>query len=55
VLRKEEELAWEQEQVKKHIMMVGSWPCMVSFEVHINGRHVSEPVQEDKGKVKVPK
>jgi hypothetical protein len=37
VLRKEEELAWEQEQVKKHIMMVGSWPCMVLSEVYING------------------
>jgi hypothetical protein len=55
VLRKEEEPSREQEQVKKHIMMVGSWPCTVSFEVHINGRHVSEPVQEDKGKVTVPK
>jgi hypothetical protein len=37
VLRKEEELSWEQEQVKKHIVMVGSWLCMVSSEVHING------------------
>jgi hypothetical protein len=55
VLRKEEEPSREQEQVKKHIMMVGSWPCTMSFEVHINGRHVSESVQEDKGKVTVPK
>jgi hypothetical protein len=30
--------------------MVGSWPCKVLFEVHINGQHVSEPVREDKGK-----
>jgi hypothetical protein len=34
--------------------MVGSWPCTVSSEVHINGRHVSEPVREDKGKATVP-
>jgi hypothetical protein len=26
----------------------------VSSEVHINGRHVSEPVREDKGKATVP-
>jgi hypothetical protein len=32
-------------------MMVRSWPCTASFEVHINGRCVSEPVREDKGKV----
>jgi hypothetical protein len=31
-------------------MMVGSWPCKVSSEIHINGRRVSEPVHEDKGK-----
>jgi hypothetical protein len=37
VLRKEEEPSRVQEQVKKQIMMVGSWPCMVSSEVHING------------------
>jgi hypothetical protein len=49
VLRKEEEPSQEQEQVKKHVMMVGSWPCMVSSKVHINGRCVSEPVREDKG------
>jgi hypothetical protein len=30
--------------------MVGSWPCKVSSEIHINGQHVSEPVHEDKGK-----
>jgi hypothetical protein len=53
VLRKEEEPLWEQGQVKKHVVMVGSWPCMVSSEVHINGRCVSDPVQEDKGKATV--
>jgi hypothetical protein len=31
-------------------MMVGSCPCKVSSESHINGRRVSEPVREDKGK-----
>jgi hypothetical protein len=34
--------------------MVDSWPCKVSSEVHINGRRVSEPIQEDKGKATVP-
>jgi hypothetical protein len=43
----------EQEQVKKHIVMVGPWLCTVSSEVHINGRFVSEMVQEDKGKAMV--
>jgi hypothetical protein len=27
----------KQEHTKDHIMMVGSWPCRVSSEVHING------------------
>jgi hypothetical protein len=31
--------------------MVGSWPCKVSPEIHINRRCVSEPVREDKGKI----
>jgi hypothetical protein len=31
-------------------MMVGSWPCKVLSEIHINRRCVSEPVHEDKGK-----
>jgi hypothetical protein len=53
VLRKEEEPSREQEQVKKHVMMLGSWPCIVSSEVHINGRCVSGPVWEDKGKAAV--
>jgi hypothetical protein len=34
--------------------MVVSWPCKVSSEIHINGRHVSESVQKDKGKEMVP-
>jgi hypothetical protein len=42
------------EQTKEHIMMVGSWPCKVSSEIHINGRCVSEPVCEDKGKMMAP-
>jgi hypothetical protein len=53
VLRKEEKPSREQEQLKKHIVMVGLWPCMVSSEVHINGRCVSELVWEDKGKATV--
>jgi hypothetical protein len=40
-------------QVKKQVVMAGSWPCMVSFEVHINGRCVSEQVREDKGRTTV--
>jgi hypothetical protein len=44
VLRDREEPSREHEHVKKHIVMVGSWPCMVSSGVHINGRRVSEPV-----------
>jgi hypothetical protein len=35
--------------IEEHIMMVGSWPCRVPFEVHINERCVSEPVWGDKG------
>jgi hypothetical protein len=54
VLHKEEEPSREQEPVKKHVMMVGSWSCTVSSEVYINGRCVSEPVREDKGKATVP-
>jgi hypothetical protein len=37
VLRDGEELSREQEQVKKHVVVVESWPCAVSSEVHING------------------
>jgi hypothetical protein len=35
-------------------MMVGSWPCKVSSEIHINGRHFSESIRKDKGKATVP-
>jgi hypothetical protein len=31
--------------------MVGSWPCKVLSEIHINGRCISELVREDKGKI----
>jgi hypothetical protein len=34
--------------------MVGSWPFTVSSKVHKNGQHVSEPVQEGKGKTTIP-
>jgi predicted RNA-binding protein with PUA domain len=34
-------------------MMVGSWACKVSSEIHIGGRRVSEPVHDNKGKEKV--
>jgi hypothetical protein len=34
-------------------MMVGSWACRVSSEIHIGGRCVSGPVHDDKGKEKV--
>jgi hypothetical protein len=30
--------------------MVGSWPCKVSSEIHINGRRVSESIREDEAK-----
>jgi hypothetical protein len=36
-------------------VMLGSWPCKVSSEIHINGRRVSEPVHEDKGKTTATK
>jgi hypothetical protein len=54
MLRKEEEPSRKQEQVKKNVMMVGSWPCTGSSNVCINGRRVSELVREDKGKAMVP-
>jgi hypothetical protein len=43
------------EQTEDHVMMVGSWPCKVSSEININGRCVSEPICEDKGKTTAPK
>jgi hypothetical protein len=36
-------------------MMVSSWPCKVSSEIHINGWRISEPVHEDKGKTMAQK
>jgi hypothetical protein len=36
-------------------VVVGSWPCKVLSEVHINGRRISELVREDKGKTMAPK
>jgi hypothetical protein len=37
VLRYGEESSRRPEQTKEHVLMVGSWPCKVSFEIHING------------------
>jgi hypothetical protein len=34
--------------------MVGSWRCKVPSKIHINQRHVSELVHEDKGKTMPP-
>jgi hypothetical protein len=50
VLHDGEESSRRPKQTKEHVMMVGSWPCKVSSEIHINARRVSEPVSEDKGK-----
>jgi hypothetical protein len=30
-------LSHKKERTEEHVMMVGSWPCRVSFEIHING------------------
>jgi hypothetical protein len=53
VLRDGEGPSRRPEQTKEHVMMVGSWGCRVSSEIHIGGRRVSEPVHDDKGKEKV--
>jgi hypothetical protein len=29
--------SWKQEHTEEHVVMVGSWPCRVLSEVHING------------------
>jgi hypothetical protein len=42
------------EQTEEHIVMLGSWPFNVSSEIHVNGRRVSQPVHEDKGKTTSP-
>jgi hypothetical protein len=55
VLRDGEESSRRPRQTEEHIVMVGSWPCKVSSEIHINGRCVSEPVREDKGKMTATK
>jgi hypothetical protein len=55
VLRNEGGSSQRSEQTEKHVMMVGSWPCNVLSEIHINGRRVSESVREDKGKTMAPK
>jgi hypothetical protein len=49
VLRDEGGWSRRLEQIEEHIVMVGSWPCKVSFEIHIIGQRISEPVHEDKG------
>jgi hypothetical protein len=54
VLRNKGGLSRRLEQTKEHVMMVGSWPCKVSSEIHINGQRVNEPVREDKGKMMAP-
>jgi hypothetical protein len=53
VVHDREESSRRPEQTMEHVVMVGSWLCKVSFEVHINGRRVSELVWKDKGKVMV--
>jgi hypothetical protein len=40
----------KKEQTEEHVVMVGSWPCIVSSEIHIGGQRVIYPVCEDKGK-----
>jgi hypothetical protein len=37
LMRDREESSRRLEQIEKHIVMVGSWPCKVSYEIHING------------------
>jgi hypothetical protein len=37
VLRDEEESSRRPEQTEEHVVMVGSWPCKVSSEIHANG------------------
>jgi hypothetical protein len=51
VLRDREESSQRPKQTEEHVVMVGSWPCKVSSEVHINGRHASELVRNDKVKM----
>jgi hypothetical protein len=37
VLHDEGGLSGRPEQTEEHVVMVGSWPCKVSSEIHING------------------
>jgi hypothetical protein len=37
VLRTGEGPFWRPEQIKEHVMMIGSWDYRVSFEIHIGG------------------
>jgi hypothetical protein len=37
VLRDREESSQRPEQTEEHVVMVGSWPCKVSSEIHIVG------------------
>jgi hypothetical protein len=53
VLHNREESSQRPKQTEEHVAMVSSWPCKVSSEIHINERHVSEPVRKDKGKMTV--
>jgi hypothetical protein len=42
------------EQAEEHVVMVGTWPCKVSFKIYINGWRVSDPVGQDMGKTTAP-
>jgi hypothetical protein len=51
VVHNREESSQRLEQTEEHVVIVGSWPCKVSSEIHINGPWVSGLVHEDKGKM----
>jgi hypothetical protein len=53
VLRNGEGPSQRPEQTMEHVMMVGSWGCRVTSEIHIGGQRVSESADDDKGKEKV--
>jgi hypothetical protein len=53
VLRNGEESSRRPEQTEEHVMMVWSWPCKVSYEIHINEQRVGELDREDKGEATV--
>jgi hypothetical protein len=44
------ETSRKKEQTEEHVVMVGSWLCIVSSEIHIGGQRFIYPVREDKGK-----